>query len=247
VNSALDIVAQTVVLAAGTGTRLGSAEAGVPKPLLEVGGYPLIAHALRHAADSGCTEAVVVIGFEGARVRAAVEAIALPLRIVFVETADATAPNGHSLLAAEPLAKPRFFLQMVDHMFEQVVLPRLVASAWRADELGRVLVDRSPIGLDLDDATKVRIAGGRVSAIGKAVTPWDAVDAGCFALTHAVFPALRAVADGRARTVSSAIRQLAERGGLGAVDVDGVRWVDVDTPNDRADAERLLAGEARQV
>jgi hypothetical protein len=25
------------------------------------------------------------------------------------------------------------------------------------------------------------------------------------------------------------------------VDVEGVRWVDVDTPGDRADAERLLA------
>jgi len=247
VNSAFDVVAQTVVLAAGTGTRLGSAEAGVPKPLLEVAGRPLIAHALRHAADSGCTEAVVVIGFEGARVRAAVEAIALPLRIVFVETADATAPNGHSLLAAEPRARPRFFLQMVDHMFEQVVLPRLVGPAWQDDELGRVLVDRSPIGLDLEDATKVRIAGGRVSAIGKAVTPWDAIDAGCFALTHAVFPALRAVADGRARTVSSAMRRLAERGALGAIDVEGVRWVDVDTPKDRADAERLLAREARQA
>ena len=237
-----DTVTQTVVLAAGTGTRLGSADAGVPKPLLGVAGQPLIAHALRHAADSGCTEAVVVIGFEGERVKAAVEAIAVPLRIVFVETADATAPNGHSLLAAEPLARPRFFLQMVDHLFERTVLPRLVASAWQAGELGRVLVDRAPVGLDLDDATKVQMEGDRVSAIGKAVLPWHAIDAGCFALTHAVFPALRAVTDGRMRTVSSAMRHLAERRGLGAVDVGGVRWVDVDTPRDRVDAERLLSG-----
>ena len=244
---ALDVVTQTVVLAAGTGTRLGSAEAGVPKPLLDVGGQPLIAHALRHAADSGCTDAIVVVGFEGGRVRAAVEDIRLPLRIAFVETADATAPNGHSLLAAAPLARPRFFLQMVDHMFERVVLPRLVASPWQEDELGRVLVDRAPIGLDLDDATKVRIAGGRVSAIGKGVSPWDAIDAGCFVLTHAVFPALHAVVDGGARTVSSAMRHLVERRGLSAVDVDGVRWVDVDTPRDRADAERLLAREAKQL
>ncbi len=238
-----DVVTQTVVLAAGTGTRLGSAEAGVPKPLLTVAGLPLIAHALRHAAASGCTDAIVVIGFEGRQVKAAVEAIGSPLRICFVETADPTAPNGHSLLAAEPVAHPRFFLQMVDHMFDEVVLPKLVASGWGGDELGRVLVDRAPVGLDLDDATKVRIDGGRVVAIGKAVAPWDAIDAGCFALTHAVFPALRAVSDGGSRTVSSAMRQLVDRRGLCAVDVDGVRWVDVDTPRDRADAERMLARE----
>jgi choline kinase len=240
VTHRIDPVVQTVVLAAGVGARLGR-EAGVPKPLVTVGGVPLIAHALRHAAASGCDEAVVVIGFEGARVRAAVEAIESPLRIRFVETADPSAPNGHSLLAAEPLAAPRFFLQMVDHMFEGAVLSRLVASPWSDGEAGRVLVDRAPDGLDLADATKVRVEGSRVVAIGKAVVPWDAIDAGCFALTHEVFPALRAVADTGARTVSSAMRQLVERAALFAVDVEGVRWVDVDTPGDRADAERLLA------
>jgi CTP:molybdopterin cytidylyltransferase MocA len=40
--------------------------------------------------------------------------------------------------------------------------------------------------------------------------------------------------------VSSGMRQLALRGLLGAVDVDGTEWVDVDTPADRELAERLL-------
>jgi NDP-sugar pyrophosphorylase family protein len=39
------------------------------------------------------------------------------------------------------------------------------------------------------------------------------------------------------------MRQLADRAALFAVDVGGVRWVDVDTPSDRADAERLLAAD----
>ena len=235
-----DVVTQTVVLAAGTGTRLGSAEAGVPKPLLTVAGVPLIAHALGHAAASGCTDALVVIGFEGRQVKAAVEAIGSPLRICFVETADHTAPNGHSLLAAEPLAHPRFFLQMVDHLFEDVVLPKLIAPPWRADEQARVLVDRAPVGLDLDDATKVRMEQGRVIAIGKAVAPWDAIDAGCFLLTHEVFAALRRAPANEPRTVSSGMRQLVLQNRLTAVDVKGIEWMDVDTPADRDAAERLL-------
>jgi choline kinase len=56
------------------------------------------------------------------------------------------------------------------------------------------------------DATKVRLAGDRVTAIGKSVEPWDAIDAGCFVLTHGVFEALRAVPPGEPLTVSSAMR-----------------------------------------
>ena len=84
------------------------------------------------------------------------------LRVRFVETADPASPNGLSLLAAEPLARPTFFLQMVDHVFGERA-PRLVASPLAAGEAGRVLVDRAPRDLDLDDATKVRRAGDRVT------------------------------------------------------------------------------------
>jgi bifunctional UDP-N-acetylglucosamine pyrophosphorylase/glucosamine-1-phosphate N-acetyltransferase len=64
-------VGQTVILAAGNGSRLGAGASGIPKPLVRVAGRPLIAHALGHAERSGCTEAVIVTGYEGERVRAA--------------------------------------------------------------------------------------------------------------------------------------------------------------------------------
>ena len=242
------LVTQTVILAAGIGVRLNGAETGVPKPLLAVAGAPLVAHALAHARASGCTDAIVVVGHEGERVKRAVEAIGSPLSIRFVETPDPTAPNGHSLLAAAPLAGPRFFLQMVDHLFCDVVLSRLAGSPLAAAESGRVLVDRAPAGIDLDDATRVRLSGDRVTAIGKHIEPWDAVDAGCFLLTRGVFDALADVPAGEARTVSSAMRRLVARGALFSVDVAGVAWADVDTPADRAAAERLLAaGVARAI
>jgi 1L-myo-inositol 1-phosphate cytidylyltransferase len=234
-------VTQTVVLAAGLGTRLGSAEAGIPKPLLLVGGVPLIAHALAHARASGCQEAIIVIGYEGQRVREAAEAAAPPLTVRFVETPDATAPNGHSLLAAAPFAAPRFFVQMVDHLFASPVLPSLAARRPYAGEAARLLVDRAPVGLDLSDATKVRLNGDRIVGIGKAVEPWDAIDTGCFVMTPDVFDAFGEVPAVEPRTVSSAMRRLAARGALGAADIGGVPWLDVDTPADRADAERRLA------
>jgi choline kinase len=240
----IEPVRQTVILAAGAGTRLGPASVGDPKPLVAVGGVPLIGHALRHAHASGCTEAVVVIGHEGGRVRAAIEsmgAIDVPLTVTFIENVDRDSPNGRSLLVAETFAAERFYLQMVDHVFTEAVLPRLSAAPLDAQTAGRVLVDRAPAELDVADATKVRLAGDRVTAIGKSVEPWDAIDAGCFVLTHDVFEALRAVPPGEGLTVSSAMRQLAARGALAATELAGIGWVDVDTPADRDRAEQRIA------
>lgn len=232
---------QTIILAAGLGSRLGSAEAGIPKPLMQVAGLPLVAHALAHAEASGCREAIVVIGYEGARVRRAVEAIRSPLTLAFVETPDPTAPNGHSLLAAAPFARTRFFLQMVDHVFGQPVLPLLDRAPRVDDEAGRLLVDPAPgDDIDLADATKVTLLDGRITAIGKGLTVWDAIDTGCFVLTGAVFDALRQVPASEPRTVSSAMRRLVDRGALYAAAIGGTPWADVDTPADRVVAERLL-------
>jgi choline kinase len=234
-------VRQTVILAAGSGSRLASARGDVPKPLMPVAGVPLIAHALDHAVASGCEEAVIVIGYDGARVRRAIESMQPAIRLLFVDNPEFTAPNGVSLLASEPAAGPLFYLQMVDHLFIDPALPRLSARPLGVGEAGRVLVDSTPSGdLDLDDATRVRLSDGRVSAIGKGIEPWDGIDAGCFVLTHEVFDALRRVPAGEGRTVSSGMRQLVAQKALGAVDIRGAEWIDVDTPADREIAERLL-------
>lgn len=234
-------VTQTVILAAGSGSRLAPTRGDVPKPLMTVAGVPLIAHALEHARRSGCDEAVIVVGYEGARVRSAIEQLHTPLRLTFVENDDYAAPNGVSLLAAEPAAAVAFFLQMVDHLFPEPALSLLVATPLDAGEVGRVLVDSTPSAdIDLDDATKVQLELGRVSAIGKGLDLWDAIDAGCFVLTHGVFDALRAVPLEAGRTVSSGMRRLVAARALGAVDLRGADWIDVDTPADREIAERLL-------
>jgi len=236
----MPITRQTVILAAGMGSRLRERESSVPKPLIKVAGLPLIGHALVHAEASGCDQAIVVVGYAGAQVRAAAESFATSLALRFVETPDPTAPNGHSLAVVEGLTAPHFFLQMVDHVFDQVVLPLLDDEhAAGGDAGGRLLVDSTPEDLDLEDATRVRLEGRRITAIGKGIEPWDAIDTGCFRLTPAVFDALRNVSGGESKTVSSAMRKLVARGALEAVELGGARWADVDTPADRALADRI--------
>lgn len=52
---------QTVLLAAGDGERLEPLSASVPKPLVPVGGEPLLVHAARRAVAAGATDLVVVV------------------------------------------------------------------------------------------------------------------------------------------------------------------------------------------
>jgi choline kinase len=228
---------QTVILAAGNGYRLGALGQDLPKPLLRVGGRPLIEHALQQAAAAGCEEAVIVLGHAADQIEGQLARIATPLRIQVVLNPDYHLPNGMSLLAAEPFAEERFFLQMADHVFNEPVLQRLTDP--QLDGAARLLVDHSPGDLDEADATKVRIREGHVTAIGKEVLPYDAVDAGCFLLDHRVFGALRAV-QGETASVSAGMGQLVTARALAPVRLEGVIWVDVDTPADWERAEALL-------
>ena len=60
---------QTVILAAGQGTRMRPLTEGTPKPMLPVADRPLAAHTADAAVDAGTDELVLVVGYEADAVR----------------------------------------------------------------------------------------------------------------------------------------------------------------------------------
>src|SRR5688572_4226506 len=84
-----------VILAAGKGTRMKSAE---PKVLHQAGGFSLIEHVLRAADALRPATTVVVVGHEAERVKAALGK-RLGLRFALQQPQLGT---GHALLQAEP-------------------------------------------------------------------------------------------------------------------------------------------------
>jgi len=60
-----------MVLAAGLGKRMRPLTDGLPKPLIEVAGQPLICHALDRLAAAGVEQAVVNLHYKGAMIEAA--------------------------------------------------------------------------------------------------------------------------------------------------------------------------------
>ncbi|HSB53887.1 MAG TPA: NTP transferase domain-containing protein [Gemmatimonadales bacterium] len=237
---------QTVILAAGNGSRLSAQRGELPKPLVRVAGRALIEHALDQAAAAGVEEAIIVTGKSADQMQAHLALVETPLKLTLVHNERYHDPNGVSLLCAEPYVTGPFYLQMADHVFAHPVLRQLDRVEGPAGDHCRLLVDFHPVNLDEDDATKVRVNGHHITAIGKDVYPYDAVDTGCFRLDARVFEALGEVARREPPSVTLGMRHLLAQGLFSAVPLTGVRWTDVDTPEDYAKAEMLLSAQLRR-
>jgi len=60
---------KAVVLAAGKGTRMREITNSIPKPMVEVGGRPMLWHILQALGGAGVREAAVIVGYMGDSIR----------------------------------------------------------------------------------------------------------------------------------------------------------------------------------
>jgi choline kinase len=134
---------------------------------------------------------------------------------------------------------------MGDHLFDASVLSRLLRTPAQPGE-SLLAVDSSLADPDLAaEATKVRLSGNRITAIGKELGRYDALDTGLFVCDPSLFPALDSAVAEADTTLSAGIRRLAQRGAMRAVDVAGAAWFDIDTVADLETAESQLTTSRR--
>ena len=60
---------KVVVLAGGLGTRLAEETEVRPKPIVEIGGRPILWHILKHYAAYGIKESVIALGYKGEAIK----------------------------------------------------------------------------------------------------------------------------------------------------------------------------------
>ncbi len=63
------MVPRVAILAGGAGTRLAEETETKPKPMVEIGGKPILWHIMRHYAGYGFTSFVIALGYKGEHIK----------------------------------------------------------------------------------------------------------------------------------------------------------------------------------
>ena len=212
---------KAMILAAGRGERMRPLTDHVPKPLLPVGGKPLIAWHLERLAAAGVRDVVVNHAHLGAQIEAALgDGTAYGLRIHYSPEADALETAG-GIAQALPLLGPAPFLVINGDIHCDVPLAPLFARAHRMAHL--VLVDNPAHHPGGDFA----LVDGLARAAGEPRLTFSGIGVYRPALFAAV------PAGSKARLAPLLIAAM-EHAAVSAEKFDGC-WIDVGTP------ERLAA------
>ncbi|MCD6452047.1 MAG: NTP transferase domain-containing protein [Acidobacteria bacterium] len=236
---------KAVILAAGEGRRIKPHIGNAPKPLTKLLGLTLIERAILSAREAGVTEFLVVVGYKKKIMTSYLRKLERRYRLTIrvVENNDWTLGNGSSALAVSPYLKEDepFLLLMSDHIVAPDILKKLIAQGKRLRNGCLLAVDLNwDKEKDTEEATKVRIEGERLVAIGKELSSFDGLDTGAFFCFPTLFPALRASAKEGDYTLTGGIRKLVERGNMFFIPTEGLFWQDVDTKEDLKKAKRIL-------
>jgi 1L-myo-inositol 1-phosphate cytidylyltransferase len=226
---------------AGTGSRLRGSANTIAKPLIPIGGRPLISYAIASFDRAGVKTLHAIVGPNGDELAMAVAPL-LPPHMQFhaISNPNWQKQNGISLLTAAGKVSAPFFLAMGDHLFESSILDRLIAQS----DLSRLnlAIDRK-IGaiFDLDDAMKVQTEDNLIVTIGKNLPTYNAIDTGIFVCPETMFDYLRRARKEDDCSLADGVRLMAEEGKALAIDIGDAWWQDVDTPEMLARAQQEVA------
>ena len=232
-----------VILAAGMGSRIRAGGAETPKPLVDVGGLPLLKRAILTATRAQVERFVVILGYEAQVIQEALEhdeqLTALNIQWVFHEQFQLK--NGVSVLQAKPFVDGEFYLTMADHVVEPAIYTALANQKMKGD-LALAVDYKLDQVFDMDDATKVKVGSDtEILEIDKALSDFDAVDTGVFRCSPKLFEALETVYEQEGDvSLSQGVKALADQGKAHTVDVGKAWWQDVDDLSTRDEAERRL-------
>ncbi|MGH7815501.1 MAG: NTP transferase domain-containing protein [Candidatus Binataceae bacterium] len=231
---------QGAIIAAGRGERLRDSVPGIPKPLVEIGGEPMLARQARALLDSGAESVIAVVNSETARLIEE-RRLAMPpaLSLIVRDTANSM----ESLFAiGERLAPGLFILATVDAMIPQSEIARFKTAA-----IARIEPDRPGRADGALGVTKWRgdkrplfaevTGAGSIARLGADNSPL--VTAGIYLLPSKIFELTAAARRLGLGAMREFLALLLERG-LVLAGIEIADAIDVDEAADLAAARRAI-------
>ena len=213
----------------------------MPKCLLDVGGESILAFQVRHFLEAGLQEVLVVTGFGAQQVRDALDG---QPELRWVHNLDHATTNSLAslALAREALGGRSFLLCNGDVLFHPGILEGLL----QAPGASALTLDRE--GGRGEEEMKVRVSDGRVSLISKEI-PGEESDGENLGLLRfgarggelLLEVARRLVEEGsQNQWAPYAYNQVILQEPIHVVEVGGLPWIEIDTPEDLELARREI-------
>jgi N-acetyl-alpha-D-muramate 1-phosphate uridylyltransferase len=230
---------RAIVLAAGLGTRMRPYNGDIPKPLVKVGGKPLIDYGLDRLAATGVERAVVNVHFLAEALERHLASRQRPEIIISDERGALLGTGGGIAKALPKLGDAPFFLINSDTLWLDGVKPNCarLADAFDADTMDALLLLAPAAGSIGYSGTGDygMLADGRLRRRAeREVVPF--VYAGAAILS----PALFADTPSGAFALTLVLDRAEAHGRLFGLRLEGV-WMHVGTPEAVAEADAALA------
>ncbi len=245
---------QAVILAGGLGTRISEETSLRPKPMIEIGGKPILWHILKTYSHHGINDFIVCLGYKGYVIKEYFANYFLhtsnvtfdmkknkmkvhdnssePWRVTLVDTGDQTMTGGRLKRVCEYINGETFCLTYGDGVSD-VDVSASIAFHRKGKALATITAVQAPSRFGVLDMKADMVAGFREKAPGDGV--W--INGGFSVVER---KAIDLVAGDTTRWEAEPLETLARKGQLSAYKHKGF-WQAMDTLRDKTNLEELWA------
>lgn len=237
---------KAVILTAGVGSRIRPLTDTLPKPLLEIGGKTILGRMVDAILDEDIKEIVVVTGYRGQQIQRFLQEVypAIPFHFIHNEHYNDT-NTGYSLLQTKQAVGSDAFIKFdADVLFEASILKKLLKSTASA-----LCIDKN-IHLEAEEVKVITDDSMRVVEVGKKLEPSRAkgesigiekIDNAAGKVLFSELEKLMTYKENWQEYYDDSYTTLAGKGiPMYAVDITGLKWVEIDTIQDFRRAEKLF-------
>jgi len=225
---------KVIILAGGLGTRISEETTNKPKPMVEIGGKPLIWHLMNIFAYQGFKEFIIATGYKGEIIHEWIETVDLEWKIVAIDTGLNTQTGGRIKRCMESIPGERVFATYGDGL-GNINLKQLLHFHEMNGLQGTVTAVRPPARFGVLESTN-----GLVTKFGeKNQTDAGWINGGFFVLE----PAVTALVTGDNEPFETgAMPRMVLNQQMAAYHHEGF-WKPMDTLREKEDLERLVLNE----
>lgn len=221
---------QVVILAGGFGTRLAEETDVIPKPMVSIGGTPILVHIMNYYTMFGHNEFVIALGYKADVIREYfINNPRHDLKIELVDTGLETSTGGR-VKFLEPLLNQEFMLTYGDGL-SNVNIDELIHHHKKSNKVATVTAVRPPARFGT-----IEISNGLVTKFAEK-DPQDSgwINGGFFVCNKSI---IDSILDPTESLESSPMRLLVEKRQLASYQHNGW-WQPMDTLRDKRTLESL--------